>query len=392
MATRTRRILSIQPVAERGGSDQALLSMVRRLGREGWECHVAMPGPSPIASEWSHAGAVVHSVPMRRISGSAGGRHWAAYALAWPAVVARLARLARRLDVDVVHTNSLHSWYGWAAASLARRPHAWHAREIVVQSGAALGLERFLVRHFADQLIAGSVAIASQFPEVPASRLCIVNDEADPDRFNPRHAGSFRTGQEIADDDFLVGAAGRIDTWKGLEVLLDAVPILRGRFCDLTVAVAGLPVRGKEHYARELEEKAAATPGVRWLGSVEEIAGFMADLDVFVLPSTEPEPFGLVVVEALSSGVPVVASAAGGPAEILADQPPTVGRLIPPGDAGALAAAVADLLPAGTSTVARRSRTGVHPGPPPDYASALEAAIRERTAAAWHVTSAFRHR
>src|SRR4051812_36045545 len=148
MATRTTTILFIQPVAERGGSDHALLRMIRLLPRDRFISHVVMPAPSPLAEELEHAGACLHVVPMRRISTSHGPRDWLAYLAGWPVAVVRLWRLARRVDADLIHSNSLHSWYGWAVARLARRPHVWHAREIVGQSSAALKLERFLAGHF----------------------------------------------------------------------------------------------------------------------------------------------------------------------------------------------------------------------------------------------------
>ena len=71
---------------------------------------------------------------MHRLSTSHGAAEWAATPPAGRSPWPRLARLARRLGVDVVHSNSLHTWYGWAAARLVRRPHVVHAREIVVQS------------------------------------------------------------------------------------------------------------------------------------------------------------------------------------------------------------------------------------------------------------------
>ena len=123
--------------------------MLRSLPSADFECHLVVPGEPPLRSELEAAGVTVHIVPMARISTSHGAAEWARYALGWPVAVGRIARLVRRLDIDVVHTNSLHSWYGWAAAALTRRPHVWHGREIVVQSEAALRVERVLTRHFA---------------------------------------------------------------------------------------------------------------------------------------------------------------------------------------------------------------------------------------------------
>ena len=83
-------VLCVQPVAERGGSDQALLRMARQLVAAGWSVHVAVPAPSPMAEEFAAAGAVLHVVPMRRVSTSHDRAAWAAYALGWPLSVLRL--------------------------------------------------------------------------------------------------------------------------------------------------------------------------------------------------------------------------------------------------------------------------------------------------------------
>ncbi len=84
----------------------------------------------------------------------------------------------------------------------------------------------------------------------------------------------------------------------------------------------------------------------------------LADLDGFMLASTEPEPFASVLAEALACGVSVVATDHGGSPEMLADVPSGRGALVPPGSASALADAVATLVPTGPSSAAeRRSRT-----------------------------------
>lgn len=324
-----------------------------------------------MAAELEAAGATVHVVAMRRITTSGGFGYWLGYLVAWPVAVTRLVRLARRVDAGIIHSNSLHSWYGWAVAALVRRPHVWHAREIVVQSPAALQLERWLTRHFAVAVVAASAAVADQ---LDGDNVVVEYDEADPDEFCPARAGRFRARIGVPDGALLIGVAGRIDTWKGLDVLLDAVPAMRQQRPDLEVVIAGGAVRGKEAYADRLARRAAELGVVHWLGPRDDIAELIADLDVLVLPSTVPEPFGLSVVEALASGVPVVATAAGGPLEILGASPAAAGRLIPPGDPARLAEAVGELLPLGPSSAeARRTRRILRaPTPPGELAAVFD--------------------
>jgi glycosyltransferase involved in cell wall biosynthesis len=369
------RLFSIQPVAERGGSDQALLRMLRSLPSDEFECHVAVPADPPLGPELEAAGITVHVLPMRRISTSHRLAQWFAYAAGWPLAVWRLRSLIKRLDVDVVHTNSLHSWYGWAAARVGRRPHVWHAREIVVQSSAALRVERFLTRRYATRVIAMSQAIADQLD--PAN-IVVVHESADPDEFRPDRAGRFRGAVGVPDDAPLVGAAGRIDTWKGLDVLLDAWPSVKARRTDAHLVVAGGPVTGKDGYFDTLASQATALPDVHWLGMRDDLPDLYADLDVFVLPSTEPEPYGLVAVEALASGAHVVATDAGGPPEILATSHPGAGRLVAPRDADALAdgvvAVLEDAVP--TSTDRRQGRPPLRDAAPEQFAAIVRQVAR----------------
>jgi glycosyltransferase involved in cell wall biosynthesis len=375
------RLCSIQPHAERGGSDQALLRMLCSLPRDEFECHMVVPSEPPLRSELDAAGVSVHVVPMRRISGSHRLVDWVAYALAWPLTVGRLVALFRRIDVDVVHTNSFHSWYGWAAAAIARRPHVWHGREIVVQSRAALALERFLIARFSARVLSMSHAIADQLPGVDVT---VVHETPDPGQFHPSRAGHFRARVGIPDDVFLVGAAGRVDTWKGFDVLLDAFTIVRAARDDVRLVIAGGTVRGKEALHAELGARAAETTGAHWVGPRDDVPDLLADVDLFVLPSTEPEPYGLVLVEALMSGVRVVATDAGGPREILDDARPGSGVLVPVRDATAMArtiVAALDEQPT-TSTAHRAARQPRRAPEPERFAAIFRSVVDGRTAIA----------
>jgi glycosyltransferase involved in cell wall biosynthesis len=352
------RLLSIQPVAERGGSDQLLVRMVRSLPSDEFDCHVVLPAPSPVADAFSAAGTTLHTIPMRRISTSHGAPEWAAYAAGWPVAVGRIARLIRSLGIDVVHSNSLHSLYGWAAAAITRRPHVWHAREIVVQSDAALRLERFLAQHFAAKVICMSQAIADQ---LDPGNVEVVYESVDPSEFRPDLAGRFRPRVGIPDDAPLVGAVGRLDTWKGFDVLLDAFESAKARRPDLHLVVAGSEVRGKEQLAVGLAARAERMPDLHWPGPRADVADLFADIDTFVLPSTEPEPYGIVVVEALASGTPVVVTDAGGVREVVDQAAPGSATRVPPRDAAALADAIVEVAPGTTSTSSRSARRSLQP-------------------------------
>jgi glycosyltransferase involved in cell wall biosynthesis len=367
----------VQPVAERGGSDQALLRLARQLSEGGWQVHIAVPAPSPMAAEFEAVGAVLHVVPMERISTSHGAKAWLVYLVGWPRSVFRLWRLARELRPDVIHSNSLHSWYGWAAAWLARKPHVWHAREIVVQSRRALQVERFLALHFARRVIAVSQAVASQ---LHPQNVIVVHEDADPAEFFPGRAGRGRASLGLPDEALLVGYVGRIDTWKGVDVLLGSFPFLQRERpgADVRLVIAGGAVAGKEAYADALRLRAAEL-GCLWLGPLPgQTAGdLIADLDCLVLPSTEPEPWGLVLVEALACGTPAVASDAGGAPEILADVPPGASWLVPARDPTSLASAVAKLLPTTTSSGQRQRRPVLRAGTPAPYVKIFAELVEE---------------
>jgi glycosyltransferase involved in cell wall biosynthesis len=102
-------------------------------------------------------------------------------------------------------------------------------------------------------------------------------------------------------------------------------------------------------------------PDVHWLGPRTDVANLLADIDVFVLPSIEPEPYGIVVVEALASGAPVLVTNAGGVREIVEHAAAGSATLVPPRDSAALSDAIAEVAPRTTSTSGRSARRSLQP-------------------------------
>ncbi len=131
--------------------------------------------------------------------------------------------------------------------------------------------------------------------------------------------------------------ASRLERWKGQAVHLEALARLKN-LSGWVAWIAGGPQKaGEGEFLDELKAAAGKTgiaDRVRFLGQRSDVQRLMAAADVYCQPNTGPEPFGLVFVEALYSGLPVVTSNSGGAIEIVTN---ACGVLCPPGDAGAVA-------------------------------------------------------
>ncbi len=347
-----RSILYLHTTSEVGGSDVSLVRLVEGLDRSRFRPIVALPSDGPLVARLEAAGCAVAIVPrMTKLTSRRGYGYLARFALNYPLAVGALARLVRRERVDLVHTNTIHNLYGVGVALITRRPHVWHVREIVWQSGLVRRLERRLAR-FADRVVVTSDAVGAMFRDAAgalAPNVRTVPNGVDVAAFHPgdpdpRVRGDL--GQPGAGP--LVGVVCRLDAWKGVDVFLEAAALLRDLVPSARFAVVGGAIAGQEDHARDLERLAArlGLDGVvrftGWRYGPADMPEVYRALDVLVLPSRQPEPFGLVLLEAMASGVPVVATDQGGPREIcVADE---TGLLVPPGDAAALAGAVRSLL------------------------------------------------
>ena len=196
----------------------------------------------------------------------------------------------------------------------------------------------------AARVVAISEAVAAAMrtwePDLKPVRIASVAGLQTPDpeqvaALRAHHPGRLRIGQ--------IGAL--VDHHKGQRVLLGALR-LAPELADCPVLLIG---SGKDEAA--LHGEAADLPQVVFTGFVENVADHLAALDVFVFPSRE-EGLGSTLIDAMAQGLPIVASRVGGIPELIAHE--RTGLLVPPGDAAALAVALARL--AGDSAL--RARLG----------------------------------
>jgi glycosyltransferase involved in cell wall biosynthesis len=343
-----RTICYLQGSSEVGGSDVALLRLVERLDRAVYRPLVVLPADGPLVELLRSAGAEVSFLPMMQLralpSPAYQGRYLARF---WPTVW-RLARLLRRERVELVHSNSLYVLYGAWASWLAGRPHVWHVREIPSLPGPAMFLLTTLVLALSARVILMSDAVGEALGR-RHRRLRVIPDGIDIDRFRPGRDGSaIRSEQGIEPGTPLVGFVARLDPWKGAHIFVRAAAEVVSRRPQTRFLVCGGELPGHAAYARDLKGL-AATLGLDggiiftdWRYTLGRIPEVMAGLDLLVHASVQPEPFGLVLIEAMATAKPVIASRAGGPVEIVADG--RTGILVTPGDHRELAEAILSLL------------------------------------------------
>lgn len=318
---------------QHAGMLRALRVLDDAAGRHGWELRFAFPTATDLLATEGIAPARTAIVP-----GLAGWRRWRGR-LALPATVAQLRRLAR--DADVFYATTLSTFpHCWLAGRVTGLPQVVH---VYSSYGDArpyrkhwLGKARHVVAPSADSLALASRAVGGFGPEIDATVAYNGMDVARITRAAEMPPPTLPPG------GLRVGMVGNLDARKNPALLIEATPAIRAAVPDVQVLLVGaFPDADSEAVAR-------ARIAALGLDGVVHVTGFLANpfpvvrtLDVLVHPALR-DPFPLALLEGMALSRPIVASAVGGIPEMLVDG--ESGRLVPPGDAAALADAVVALL------------------------------------------------
>ncbi|HUG86092.1 MAG TPA: glycosyltransferase family 4 protein, partial [Euzebya sp.] len=328
---RQGRVLFTDHAGGIGGGQRSLLHLLRRLPAHGVQPVLAAP-PGPLATEAAGLPSVIHVVwALPRLRGPGGP-------VRWLVAVCRTWRLVRRSGAAVVHANTVRAaLVAVPAARLAGRAAVWQCRDFwlseseprwplphrVVQAG---------LQSLATCTVAVSDAVATQLPR-PAAVIRNGIDLAATGTAAERH-GAVRTALGLPGDARILLHAGRLRPWKGADVAVRAVgPLLRADPRLLLVLAGGTPLgEGDGHPARLAVLAAPHDDQVRLVGHVDDLPGLAAGAEL-LLATGEPEPFGLVVAEALAVGLPVLGFAHGALPELLGinDPAPPAGVVVEPG-------------------------------------------------------------
>jgi len=310
-----------------GGSHRALFDLVRYLDAERYEPIVLFYQDNRYLEAFRAAGVRAEVWPRPPVRGRSAYAPLRLLGSAREAArtVLRCRRFLRRESIDLVHMNNapIANFEDWLpAARWCGIPCISHARGGESMRPGPIG--RLLVRRF-DRVLAVSRYMAGAMAEagVPAGLIETVHDGLDLEEFEARVKRSrkeVRRELGVPEDRVLAVMVGHLKAWKGQGLVLEALTRMAPRARDhLQVLFVGSAPPGEHAYRDALEatlQSAGLERCARLLGERDDVAELMHAADVVLHASTLPEPFGLVVVEGMSLGRPVLASRLGGPTEI----------------------------------------------------------------------------
>lgn len=340
----SRRVLLLITDLQIGGTPTVVRELAVRLGEPGRvEVEVACLAPwGPVADQLRDAGVPVTALGATCVA-------------AFPAILAKLVRLVRRDAFDTVFSFLVHANAVAAAASAfcpgvrflqsiqtTQPDPRWHWR-----------LQR-LIGPAADKFVVPSPSAARAAREwagVPEGQLAVVPNAVDVASFD----AIYRSGRELRGPKLRVGFIGRLDPVKRVPDLLAATATLAGAHVDIFGDGA------ERSRIERVVDRLGMRDKVTLHGAVRSPHEALSVIDVLVLPS-QAEGFGIVLIEAMAAGVPVVATDVSGIVDVVTNG--RTGLLVPLGDAARLRAAIAAcgvpgglrtrLVPAARAEVERR--------------------------------------
>jgi glycosyltransferase involved in cell wall biosynthesis len=324
-----------------GGAETVLLDVIAHLDRSRFDPIVFTPSDSPFAASLDTHRIPWIDLPMPRINSLS-----LLTPLRWWSTSRELAHLVRKHHIDLIHANTVRAHL--ISAFMQHQPVVWMLHDDT--------FPLWLIRRLHDRparLIANSYNTAQYYELQDDPRTIVIHNGVDT-QATYGNGFRFRRRIGIGPDEILVAHVGRLVRWKGQHLFIRAASHIARHYRHVHFVLVGTHsdtdnvnsvLGGGTTFLNELKRLAdtwGLNSRITFAGYQDDMADVYAGIDLLIHSSTRPEPFGRVLIEAMAAGVPVIASAQGGPTEIVQDG--VTGLLITPGSSEILSEAMHILL------------------------------------------------
>lgn len=349
-----KNILFIHQSAELYGSDKTILMFISNLDKQKYKSVVVLPFEGPLKKEFEKNGIEVVIAPVLKLYRKMfTPQNMLKFFREYKSGLRVLEDLHKKYKFDIVYSHTLASLIGIVFARKYKIKHLWHVQEIIAKPKVFnRGFVKLLSipsnhvtvydsRTTMEFWIAGNPKLAKK-----SFFICNGLDVKQKPQVNPEDVLTVRKNFfEVAENQLVIALVGRINSWKGQQLLLEAFQKIAHKYNDIKLVYIGSAPPNQEFFETELLEKIHKnnlTNRVKIIPFQDNIWRFWDAIDIAVVPSTEPEPFGMVAIEAMLSKKPVVAANHGGLTETVLDG--HSGLLFEPNNADALASALEELI------------------------------------------------
>lgn len=324
-----QRVLFVITDLDVGGAEKCCVQLAAGLDRARWHPEVCcLSEPGVLGERLRGAGIPVHTLRATNA--------WNA-----PRAIWELSKLIRRVRPTIMHTFLFHAnIVGRLAAQLATVPRVLSSIRVAERRFRYHLISENLTCRLSQKVVCVSDAVARfthRHSHVPRSRLVVIPNgvEVQPDSSAPAPG---RPLVGLPHDSIVAIYVGRLDSQKGVDVLLRAFAIARNRLANLHLLVAG---SGPEHSSLvSLAQHLGLESQLHFLGWRDDVTALMRAADFFVMPSRW-EGMPNAVLEAMATRLPVIATRAEGSAELIRNG--ESGRLVAIDDENELASAIVEL-------------------------------------------------
>lgn len=307
------RILLIHPSQYLTGAGRILAALAKYLRRRGHTTGVVLPGEGPLTRTLGEDLGERIYVPMTVLRRSIRGivRHH----LEFPRTVWQLAGIIGDWEPDVVHVNCLYTLWGGVAARIKNVPAVYHIHEAPGSYPAWLYWAwQVVVSCLAHRVVIVHRALAAALPSC-RDKLTVIENGIDREHFRNRHRAHEWRRMVAPEDAKIILCPSHIMPGKNQRLLVEAAPLIFAQYPDARIVFLGQThgIRANEEYLRRLRwlaEQNGSARRILFVSEPEDATLVMAGGDVIVSPSPY-ESFGLVPLEALAAGKPVVLLRAG---------------------------------------------------------------------------------
>ncbi len=325
------RILMLHGSSDLYGASKIFLNSIAALREAGHQVTVVLSEDGPLAKELESLGIDLHlhklGILRRKYFNLPGLLN--RVKTIWKAKKF-LEKLITEKQITHLYSNTSAVLVGAFVAKKRDIRHIWHLHEILVGPQWFVSLMGMLINRYADLVVVVSQAVWDNWKsKVSESKMHLLYNGID---YSPYLLQSTDIRNEIpeADGKILIGMIGRVNHWKGQPYFLDMAKVLIQEYQNIHFLIVGDAYPGTEVYITDMLEKIESLGlqrHITYLGYREDIPAILKSLDIFVLPSILPDPLPTVILEAMASSKPVIATQHGGACEMIIHD--ETGYLIP---------------------------------------------------------------